>query len=432
MKRVGAILMLAAAAGCGGDDEKTVLRVWDWWSPVEGEKTRTYFREVEAAFERDYPHVDLRFQHIPFGAQYIQKIMASMAAGRPPDVLHASIIWSNDLYERGVLSDLRPYVNRTPAMADDMWLPTALNYGRDGDFIYGMPIEHDASAIVYNLDLFEEAGVPTDPLALATWEDLRDAALKLTKRDADGKVVQAGFMVNAVDISSYLPWLYSNGGRFYSQDRRSAAFNSPEMLEAMQFLHDLQHRDNVSFPIATERQDMRLFFQGKAAMFVGGTWPGHIVEEQAPNLRFQMTSFPKGPRGTRRGGMTWTNQMCVPRGAKHPDLAWEFITFYCGMGNALWKLESVERNSPLAAFYSQPEWQTAVKEHPSLEQVPQITNAGGPYPVVRFTELDDVFRPLMEGYMLNTPTAREVLDTAEAKVNRILERYYAQLAEAYR
>ena len=269
-------------------------------------------------------------------------------------------------------------------------------------------------------------------VALLAYQLANDTTSELTRYDEDGEVIQAGFMVVGSNISLLLPWYYANGGRFYSEDRRRATFNCPAMLDAMQFLHDLQYVDRVSFPIATERQDLRLFLQRQVAIMIGGTWTGHIVEEQSPNLRFQLTSFPKGPRGDGRGGMTWTNQMCIPKGVAHPELAWEFATFYCGMKNALWKLDTVERNSPLAAMYDAPEWEEAVREHPSLGQVPAITNLGGPYPVVRFTEIDDVFRPLLEGFMLNTLTAQEVLDKAEAKVNRILDDYYAQLEEAYR
>lgn len=410
----------------------TTLRVWDWWSPAEGEKMTAYFRGVHETYTAANPDVDLRFQHIPFGPQYIQKIMASMAAKRPPDCLHASIIWANDLYERGVLMDLRPFLERTPEMADSVWLPAALRYGRDGKYIYGIPFEHDASTIVYNLDMFEKAGIPTDPDALSTWEDLRQAAIKLTRYDAAGQVVQAGFMVSAVDLSGNLPWMYANGGKFYMPDLRRTAFNDTPMLEAMQFMQDLQNKDKVSFPITSDRQDMQLFMQGKVAMFVGGTWSGHMIEENAPGLRFRMTSFPRGPHGTGRGGMTWTNMMCIPKGAKNPELAWKFIVYYCGMQNAMWKLTAVDRNSPLVASYDTPQWRDAVRDHPSLENVPAISEVGGLYPVVRFTEIDSVFQPLCQGVMLNTLKPADALSKAQAKIDDILAQYYQQLEESYR
>lgn len=423
--------LLPLAAGCAPEPRQDILRVWDWWSPVEGEKMRDYFRVVEEEFEALRPGVDLRFQHIPFGPQYIQKIMAGMAAGRPPDCMHVSIIWANDLYERGVLSDLRPYIERTPEMGDDAWLKAALRYGRDGDFVYGIPIEQDAACIVYNLDLFEEAGLSTDPFVFETWEDFRQGALRLTRWDENGRVTQAGFMVAASDLSGNLPWMYANGGRFYSDDLRSSAFNDAPMREAMQFMQDLLYRDRVSFPLTTERQDFQLFLQGRVAMFLGGTWTGHIIDEQAPGLRFGMMSFPRGPRGSERGGMTWTNLMCIPKGCANPDLAWEFITYYCGMRNAVDKLRIIERNSPLAAFYKTPEWLAAVDRHPSLAMVPHITEVGGLYPVVRFTEIDAVFHPLCQGVMLNNLTPEEALNAAQPRVDEILRRYYDELEEAY-
>ncbi len=419
-------------AGCGAVSEGNALRVWDWWSPVEGEKMRDYFRGVEATFEEAHPGVDLKFQFIPFGPEYIQKIMASMAAKRPPDCLHASIIWANDLYERGVLSDLRPFIDRTPEMADGVWLPAALRYGRDKDYVYGIPIEQDASCIVYNLDLFEQAGISTDPFVFDTWEDLRQAAIKMTKRDAAGNVTQSGFLVVGNDISWVLPWMYADGGAFYSADLRRSAFNDEPMRESMQFLQDLQYRDRVSFPVATERQDFQYFLQGKVAMFVGGTWMGHLIEEQVPSFRFGMMSFPRGPHGNGRGGMTWTNLMCIPKGAANPELAWQFIVDYCGMRNAQWKLKVIDRNSPLAAFYQTPEWQASVKLHPSLGLIPHITEVGGLYPVVRFTEINAVFLPLCQGLMLNNLSPQELLPKAQASVDRILERYYEQLERSYR
>lgn len=426
------IIAMLLLVGCRPHAEKTALRVWDWWSPVEGERMRDYFRGVEDTFGRENPDIDLRYQYIPFGPQYMQKIMAGMAAKRPPDCLHASIIWANDLYERGVLADLRPYIERTPEMADSVWLPAALRYGRDRDYVYGIPIEQDAAALLYNTDLFEQAGLATGPTMFKNWEDFRQAAIKLTKRDERGKVTQAGFMVGGAELSYCLPWMYANGGRFYTDDCRASAFNDAPMREALQFLDDLQNRDNVSFPITSERQDLQMFVQGKVAIYFGGTWSGHIVEEQAPGMRFGMIPFPPGPHGDGPSGMVWTNLMCIPKGARNPEAAWRFIAYYCGMKNALWKLKAADRNSPLAGFYETPEWRDAVRAHPSLEMVPVITNVGGLYPVVRFTEIDSIFLPLSQGVMLQSLSPSDALNRAQTAVDAVLRDYYGQLAEAYR
>jgi hypothetical protein len=73
---------------------------------------------------------------------------------------------------------------------------------------YGVPGEGpDSSQIFYNLDLFKEAGVTTDPQAIAkwTWQDFTDAAKALTKMDGD-QVKQSGFMVPKPDASTLSVW----------------------------------------------------------------------------------------------------------------------------------------------------------------------------------------------------------------------------------
>ena len=426
------ISVILILLGCEQSDTRLTVRVWDWWSPVEGESTQQYFQEVKTDFEAHNPHIKLRFQHIPFGPQYIQKIMAGIAANRPPDCLHASIIWANDLYERGVLMNLLPFIEKTPEMADAVWLPAALRYGRDKSYVYGIPIEHDASCILYNLELFEEAGLGTDADLFEDWESFRQAAIRLTQRDETGKITQAGFIVGGMDIYSYLPWMYANGGRFYSDDLRKSAFNDIPLREAMHLLQDLQHHDKVSFPITAERQDFQLFLQGKAAMIVAGTWSGNVIRDQAPNLRFGMMSFPRGPHGKGRGGMTWTNLFCIPKKAANPEEAWKFIVYYCGMKNAIRKLEILHRNSPLAAFYDSEAWRRRVHQQPFLSEVPKITEVGGLFPVIRFTEMESIFQPLCQGVILNNLTPEEALQRAQQEVDALLERYYRELEHTYR
>ena len=102
------------------------------------------------------------------------------------------------------------------------------------------------------------------------------------------------------------------------------------------------------------------------------------------------------------------------------------------MRNALWKLKMIDRNSPLTAFYDTPEWKEAVRRAPSLKLVPHITEVGGLYPVVRFTEIDALFQPLCQGLMLNHLRPKDVMEQAQMAVDDILKHYYAQLQEAYR
>src|SRR5438309_651806 len=67
----------AARERLRGQRPRTVLRVWDWWSPSVTEAFARYFGAIETEFERQHPDVDLQFQFVPFG-QYEQKMATAL------------------------------------------------------------------------------------------------------------------------------------------------------------------------------------------------------------------------------------------------------------------------------------------------------------------------------------------------------------------
>jgi len=106
---VGAFLIfgwLALSRGPALASDRTVIRIWDWWNPAGNPSLGAFFDKVERDFEAAHPDIDVRYQFIPFGTQYIQKLMSSFAAGNPPDAFQCSIIWAKDLYDRGVIRDM--------------------------------------------------------------------------------------------------------------------------------------------------------------------------------------------------------------------------------------------------------------------------------------------------------------------------------------
>ena len=70
--------------------------------------------------------------------------------------------------------------------------PIAHMYAMKDNVIYAMPHDIQSSGIVYDIDAFLHAGLDPDPFALRNWDDLREAAKKLTLREAD-RVVRYGF-----------------------------------------------------------------------------------------------------------------------------------------------------------------------------------------------------------------------------------------------
>ncbi len=117
-----------------------------------------------------------------------------------------------------------------------------LGYYTVGGKLYGMPFNTSAPILYYNKDMFKAAGLdPAKPPR--TYAEVIDAAKKLTKKDASGKVTVYGY-----GISIY-GWIFeqlnaAGGGLYLNNDNgrtaraTAAAFNGPEGVAALQFWKD--------------------------------------------------------------------------------------------------------------------------------------------------------------------------------------------------
>ena len=86
------------------------LRYRSWHSPAASQGDTTWYDWLT----ENYTDATIEYEFVPFGAEYIQKVLADSAAGTPPDLLHSSIIWAREFYDRGVLLDLDDYINDVP------------------------------------------------------------------------------------------------------------------------------------------------------------------------------------------------------------------------------------------------------------------------------------------------------------------------------
>jgi len=419
------------AGGPDAEGGKVTLVVWDWWSPSTTEAYKAYFDELKSTFEARHPDIRLRFQFVPF-SNYPQKLTTAFAGRRPPDVFQCSVSWAEGLYERGVLLELNDLVARTPELAMDKFLPSAVMHNQKDGRIYGIPIILDAACLIYNLDIFEEVGLPTDPLAIDSWDTFLRFCKLLTVRDERGRLIRAGFGMNGYGsgVGLFYPFLYANGGRFNDEVANVATFDSPEGIEAVRFL--LRLRDaGVVPPFRPQLDVMEEFIAGRVAMFIGGTWSGKYIERNSGGrVRFAMTNFPPGPHGRRRTTITWGNMLVISRACRNVEAAWEFVRFTAGLEGALLRLKHLGQNSARKDFYRHPAWKEAMKRRPYLGFVEQICLSGAKRPTREAKAVESAFAPYFEWLLLRgkPEDVPRVLHEAARRITEIYKRTSAFFA----
>jgi ABC-type glycerol-3-phosphate transport system substrate-binding protein len=240
------------------------------------------------------------------------------------------------------------------------------------------------------------------PDRIKTWDDFTKLAVALTK-SAGGKVTVAGF--NVPDLG-WLDWfgcvMASNGEHFYTKDFSRVNLNTPRTLEGLLWLLALQNTYKVSQPHNAQRNDAQELMAGRAAMIGAGTWGDFVIHDTNPNFRLMMMPIPRGPHGTHKGTVTYTNMVSMARNVKDPQLAWKFAKFMSVLSTQLSRLQILARFAPLRSFFTSAQWQTAVMKDPALVEVPIMAEIGDLYPFYHYAELTDKVGPVMSAIGLGT------------------------------
>lgn len=157
---------------------------------------------------------------------------------------------------------------------------------QDGHW-YGLPWRADTRAMLYNKQYFEEAGITEFP---QTWEELFDAAEKLTVRDEDGNIQRAGLLWNVGNGRFDQTWrclLAGVGGSILDETYTKANFNSPAGLESLSLMRKAidEYKVMPATCIDPSFDPVAEFMAGKAAMVLGvGASTRQNIMNMAPQM----------------------------------------------------------------------------------------------------------------------------------------------------
>lgn len=414
-----------APAGSGaeaGAAEGVTLRYRSWHSPAQSQGDQAWYDWLT----ENYKDATIEYEFVPFGAEYIQKVLADSAAGTPPDLLHSSIIWAREFYDRGVLLDLDDYISTVPELAPDQFYGEATNmYRSKNGKYYGVPWEGpDSSIIAVNSNLLKEVGLDPQGADIKTWDDFVEAAKALTKREGD-EITQAGYLIQDHRyIETFNSFLVSNGGAMHDEDFAAATFNTEQGLQVLEMQLALLNEHKVSFPIAPERQDEQLFLQGKAGMIHAGTWSTSSLDDQKPEgFEYWYIIFPQGPQGAGKAGTTWSNMFVLPKATQNVEAAWALMKYCTTPPVVITRFELSTRTTPHKAIFESEKWTEVLERAPQRVVTTPAAEAGGVYPFFPFfTEANDAIGIELQQVMTAGKDPQEALNEAERKVNEVIAR----------
>ena len=402
MALAAAVLLAAVAvllAGCAksGSGKKTIV-FWQF-SPLVA------VQPVIDRFEAENPDLDVVVEQLTWQSGR-EKIVAAVAASRPPDLCELGSTFLPGLVADSTLVDL------TDSIPD---LHAAL-VGWDGvsyrGRAYAIPWMLGTRALYVNEELLERAGLSAPP---ATWAELLEASRRIGTRVPDAK----GFGMNAGEreilIKKFMPFAWGNGGDILDSTLTKSVIASPQNVEALRFYLSLKPYSLL------DRQEMheQAFGKGRLGIVISGPWLLRTLPKSAPGLRYRVALMPRPApgRGT-PASFAGAEVLGIFRGSKQRDGALRLARFLVRPENTMPIFLATGNAFPAAASAAADSY---FATHPMdgvfLEQ---LKTAVSPPVHPRWVEIEEIVNSELEQAIYGTKTPEAALASADARITRAL------------
>jgi len=329
MKRL-VVLTLALCAAGGLWAQNVTLKMGDNLS----DRTTTWgavVEQINAEFKKANPGVEIVTESYP-DQPYQQKIKIYATAKQLPDVFK---YWSfstllKPLVDGGFVMPL----NKAD-FAKFGYVPGSLESNMYGGKLYGIPVSADMWVIYYNKKLFKDAGVSAIP---TTIEDLEALAPKFKAQGiipmvTDGK--DAWPLSLTYDV--FIERVNGDFSRPQAALERKAKFTDPDFVEgARQYLKFVQSGlFQEDLMVSDYGASRNLFGQGKAAMYLMGSWEMGLAADTNFSDEFRANvdafKFPvlKGGKGKIDDLLAWYGgNYVISSASKYKDLDLKYLKYY--------------------------------------------------------------------------------------------------------
>ena len=281
-KRFLALVLAAACTGtmltptamtASAADKKEVV-IWDYF---ETDAQKQMMQDLIDGFNASQEEYEASHVYVPF-ADYEKQLTLGIASGELPDLVILDGCSMASFIQLGLFGDISD--------ADINWdeymegpLESTMLDGKH----YGIPFATNCTALFYNKDLFDAAGVAY-PDENTTWDEFHEMAKALTK---DG-VYGFGNAATNTDEGTFqcLQWIYTAGGSYTDIEGGVDAYKlMQEMIEDGSWT-----KECVNW---TQSDVNNNFMAGNLAMQQNGPWQIPGIEANAPDLNYGVTVLPK-------------------------------------------------------------------------------------------------------------------------------------------
>jgi multiple sugar transport system substrate-binding protein len=302
--------------------------------------------EIQDLYNSTHDNIQIEFLTVPW-ADRITKYSTMLAADQPPDIMLPIGVGGISEFYKGWL-DLTPMIEADGYDMTRFAGKTVDIHNYPGQGVLGLPLCVYPSAIYYNMDVFDAAGVDYPPKVFGepyadgddwTYDKMVEIARQLTldanNNDANSpdfdaeNIVQFGWngwdWGNASDFAIHFGDLVGSG---VSSDGTESLLLTDQYMTAYQFMTDNVWSDHLR----ASGEQAGAFYQnagdpmgsGMIGMWEIHSWMGWAYASWSESFAWNVAALPTGPTG-RLVSMVDADTAVIPASSKHPLQAWEVM-----------------------------------------------------------------------------------------------------------
>ncbi|MBW9094821.1 extracellular solute-binding protein [Microbacterium jejuense] len=311
---VGALALVlsgctSGGSGAGGDDPNAEFEFWSFTGIGQKDSVDRYLEKN--------PDAKVKLSEVGSTTETATALTAALAGGKVPDLV---MIQNDDLPK--FLENPGNFVDLRTLGGDDIgdeYLDWAIDAATaENGALVGIPTDVGGLSFAYRADLFEAAGLPTDPDEVAkmwsSWDDFIAMGKQYT--EATGQP-----FIDNVETTMFFSTVNQVTEKYYSPDGELVFDTNPQVKDAFDVA--VQAYDaGISAGIAAWSSG---WAPGKAngafAVTTAPSWMLAGIQNDAPDTEglWRIASIP-GVGGDWGGSV-----IAIPARAKHPEAAWQYI-----------------------------------------------------------------------------------------------------------
>jgi multiple sugar transport system substrate-binding protein len=395
----GAALLGASACGGGrgqGGGGQIRLSWWDYFEAANAEAVEAMHRRYMEA----NPNITIERRALPF-ADLKRTLLQGAGAGELPDIAVIDNPDHQAFAELGILEDLTDRIEswgEADAYFEGPWNSTLWD-----DRNYGIPDNSNCLTLWYNQEFTSPANV--DPPA--NWDELVAAAEALTEGNRFGLAVSA--IQSEEGTFQWLPFLWAAGADIPNIDSEGGR-------AALGLWVDLVREGWMSQGILGWAQEdvKNQFINDQAAMMINGPWQIPVIEEEAPDLKWDVVPLPEGEESA---SILGGENLSIISGKENVDAAWELLTWWQRPENLKRYLVQAGKLPSRQDLADDPQWTDDPVVRVFVEQLRVARpRAYGP----KYPEISSAIQEAIQAAITGESSVEEALSRAQEKITPLL------------